>query len=261
MTEKTRILLTTKGHPYEREAFYDIFDTMPALDWTLVEQPAAQALFTPERAASYDAFVLYDMPGIFFDTAPPEIIPPSPDYQKNFHNLIEQGHGFVFLHHAIAGWQDWEFYAELMGGRFLYTPRNLRGKPCMDSGYRHDVTHEISVLTDHPVTQGVPPSFEMVDELYLYEVFEDDVIPLLKSDYEFQAENFYSAARAACDGKLYDNEGWDHPPASALVGWAREVGKSRIVYLQAGDGPSAYANPHYRKLIENAINWVSDCGR
>ncbi len=131
-----------------------------------MEQPAAQVFFTPEQAAAYDAFVLYDMPGIFFDTAPPEITPPSPDYQQGFLDLVEQGHGFVFLHHAIAGWQDWDAYAELMGGRFLYTPRNLRAKPCMDSGYRHDVTHQISVVADHPVTQGIPPSFEMVDELY-----------------------------------------------------------------------------------------------
>jgi len=28
------------------------------------------------------------------------------------------------------------------------------------------------------------------------------------------------------------------------------------VYLQPGDGESAYANPHYRRLLENAIRWV-----
>jgi len=29
------------------------------------------------------------------------------------------------------------------------------------------------------------------------------------------------------------------------------------VYVQPGDGPAAYGNPHYRRLLGNAINWVA----
>ena len=65
MSETHHILLSVKGHPYERLAFYDIFDNMDNLDWTLVEQPASQALFNVKQAELYDALVLYDMPGIF----------------------------------------------------------------------------------------------------------------------------------------------------------------------------------------------------
>ena len=32
---------------------------------------------------------------------------------------------------------------------------------------------------------------------------------------------------------------------------------SRLVYLQPGDGPSAYDNPDYRRLVENALRWVA----
>ena len=96
------------------------------------------------------------------------------------------------------------------------------------------------------------------DELYLYEVFEEEVQPLLVSDYEFDQANFYSAKQAVKDGKMFSNEGWEHAPGSKLIGWTREVGKSRIVYLQCGDDPVAYANEHLRKLIANAIKWVSE---
>jgi len=252
------ILLSVKGHPYERQAFYNVFDDMDKLDWTLVEQPAAQALLNVKQAAAYDALVFYDMPGIaFHEDAPPDITPPPEAFRRDFQKLVSTGHGFVFLHHAIAGWQDWETYSEIIGGRFFYLPRECRGEMRQDSGYRHDVTHQVEVLADHPVTAGLPPHFEITDELYLYEVFEDDVTPLLRSDYHFTADNFYSAAAAVCDGKLNDNSGWTHNPGSSLVGWTREVGNSRIVYLQFGDGPSAYANVYYRTLIANAINWVS----
>ena len=32
---------------------------------------------------------------------------------------------------------------------------------------------------------------------------------------------------------------------------------SRLVYLQPGDGPSVYNEPHYRRLVRNAIEWVA----
>ncbi len=254
-----QILLVVKGHPYERQPFYDIFEQMQDVDYTLVEQPAAQALFSPEEAEPYDAFVCYDMPGIRFnaDRAPDFPEPPT-RYRENFEALIEAGHGFVFLHHAIAGWPAWERYADILGGRFLYMPGRLRGIDCADSGYRHNVTHNVRVVASHPVTEGIPEQFQITDELYLSEVFTDDVQPLLASDYEFTAEHFYSARKVVEEGKMFDNEGWQHAPGSNLIGWCRTEGRSRIVYLQCGDDPEAYANPHFRRLIKNAINWVAE---
>jgi len=255
------MLLVVKGHPYEREPFYAMFEQMDSVNWTLVEQPAAQALFDVEEASQYDAFVLYDMPGIQFDPIPgnlPHFMEPAERYKEKFMRLVEKGHGFVFLHHAIAGWPAWAEYADLIGGRFLYAPAELRGKACQDSGYRHGVTHDISSVGEHPVLEGVPASFQITDELYLYEVFEDDVQPLLVSNYDFDQANFYSAKQAVKDGKMFSNEGWEHTPGSKLIGWTREVGNSRIVYLQCGDDPVAYANEHLRKLIANAIKWVSE---
>jgi len=255
------VLLITKGHPFEREPLFAMFDALPAVRWTHVEQPAAQALFDPEHAAAYDAFVLYDMPGIEFrQHGPPRFVEPDERFKARLRALLDLGHGFVFLHHAIAGWPAWPEYADIIGGRFLYLPATLRGRARQDSGYRHDVTHRVRVLAEHPVTAGVPDGFTITDELYLYEVFEDDVQPLLASDHEFVAANFYSAARVVLDGRMFDNEGWAHEPGSSLIGWVRQAGPSRIVYLQCGDGPSAYANPHFRQLLANAIAWASEAG-
>ncbi len=263
MGEKFRmpnVLLVTKGHPYEREPFYAMFDGMQGVDWTLVEQPAAQALFNVDEAAPYDAFVLYDMPGIRFNPAAgaaPEFVEPAAAYKQRFQALLDAGQGFVFLHHAIAGWPAWPEYADIIGGRFLYMPAQLRGQACQDSGYRHGVTHTVSVLAEHPVTRDVPAEFEITDELYLYEVFAEDVQPLLASNYTFTGQHFYSATHAVRDGKMFSNEGWQHAPGSNLIGWTRTVGNSRIVYLQCGDDPVAYANPHLQTLIHNAIKWVA----
>jgi len=252
------ILLVTKGHPFEREPFFAMFDAMDGVGWTHVEQPAAQALFSIEGAAPFDAFVLYDMPGIVFhpDRAP-DFPSPDPSYRERFLDLLAAGHGFVFLHHAIAGWPAWDTYADIVGGRFLYLPAILRGRLRQDSGYLHDVTHEIRVVADHPVTAGVPERFTLTDELYLYEVFEEDVQPLLVSGHAFVQENFYSAARVVRERRMFSNEDWIHETGSNLIGWTKTYGASRIVYLQCGDGPGAYADPNFRRLIRNAVYWVS----
>ena len=91
------VLLVTKGHPYEREPFYDVFDAMAHVNWTLVEQPAAQALFSVDQAAGYDAFVLYDMPGIeFMADGAPKFVPPREAFKRSFLELLEAGKGLCF---------------------------------------------------------------------------------------------------------------------------------------------------------------------
>ena len=112
------------------------------------------------------------------------------------------------------------------------------------------------MLSEHPVTAGLPEAFEITDELYLYEVFDDSIEPLLASDYEFTRDNFYSAWNVVKHGRMHDRSNWQHDAGSSLIGWVRTEGNSRIVYLQCGDDPVAYANPCFRQLLANAIRWV-----
>ena len=50
---------------------------------------------------------------------------------------------------------------------------------------------------------------------------------------------------------------WDHPEGSDLIVWANKAGNSPVVAMDAGDGPEAYANPQFRRLLNNAIHWVA----
>jgi len=259
--EPLNVLVAAKGHPYRRDPFMAMFDDLPGIACTLVEQPAAARLMNPDGMAGFDALVLYDMPGLDFSAADrPAYVAPNEAFKRGFRALLDEGKGVVALHHAIAGWPAWPEYAEILGGSFLYRPGPLRGRPRPDGGYRHEVAYEaVSAAPGHPVLEGVPNRFPCVDELYLYEVFEEDVTPLLRADHRFTRDGFYSTAEAM-RGRTFSNDGWDHPDGSDLIGWTKRVGKSPIVYLQPGDGPSAYENPHVRRLIENAIRWVAAGG-
>lgn len=252
------VLLVTKGHPFARDAFAEIFESMPDVATTAVEHPAAELLLDPTAAAPYDAIVFYDMPGIEFRPGKPPLFHAPPDrVVEGFRALLEAGKGLVFLHHAIAGWPAWPEYADIIGGRFLYQPGEVDGVALPDSGYRHDVRHHVRVVDpDHPVTAGIGDGFEIVDEVYLFRAFEDRVHPLLRSDHAFEDTGFYSAARAV-EGVFESREGWSHPPGTDLIGWTHRAGNSPVVYLACGDGPAAYASPELRRLIRNSIEFVA----
>ena len=48
-----QLLVTAKGHPYERDPFAALFDELDDFRWCLVEQPAAQPLLTPALRDEY----------------------------------------------------------------------------------------------------------------------------------------------------------------------------------------------------------------
>lgn len=251
-----RALVAVRGHPFDRTAFDAMFQAMEGVSATMVDQPAAALLMNPDGMRDFGALVLYDMPGLDFEAdAPPAFIDPSPALQVGFRALLEQGKGVLALHHALAGWPTWGDYHEWLGGQFLYRPAHVRGADRLDSGYRHDVAYQASVMP-HPITAGLPASFAMQDELYLAEVFTDLVEPLMTSDADFTRDHFWSADLAV-RGQMFCRDGWDHPPGSSLIGWTKMAINSRLAYLQPGDGVAAYDNPHYRRLVENALRWVA----
>lgn len=253
-----KCLVAVRGHPFDRSAFDAMFQAMEGISATMVDQPAAARLMNPEGMRGFDVLVLYDMPGLDFDAgegAPAYLDPPA-ELRSGFRGLLEAGKGIVALHHALAGWPTWGEYHEWLGGQFLYHPGAVRGALVPDSGYAHDVTYEAEVVAEHPVTRGLPRHFTLSDEPYLAQIFADDVTPLLRADMPFTRERFFSAD-AAVRGRMYDREGWLHPAGSDLIGWTRQVHDSRLVYLQPGDGPSAYDNLNYRRLVENAIRWTA----
>jgi type 1 glutamine amidotransferase len=252
-----RLLTLARGHPYDRETFSTLFDGLDEFDICHAEQPVARRLLGLQAAQDFDAIVCYDMPGVDFTAADaPRPVAPDSGFKQDYLAMLDAGIGMVFMHHSLAAWPAWPEYAEIVGGRFHYRPAQLRSQTWPDSGYRHQVTHTVSKVGSHPVTEGIPADFDITDELYLCPIFEDDVIPLLRSDYKFEEHNFYSAAKAVA-GEMNSRDGWSHPPGSNLVGWVKRWGNSPIVYLQGGDDAQAMANPHFKRLVHNAVRWVS----
>jgi type 1 glutamine amidotransferase len=256
-----KLLVVTRGHPFDRGAFFDMLESMQNVAWCHVEHPAAPVLFHPERSADFAAFLCYDMPGLSFRPGEHsgfrgvDYVAPPAFLIDGMEALLQAGKPFIFLHHALAGWPGWDGYKQIVGGRFQYKRDAARG--LMDSGYRHGVRHHVEVVCDHPITRGLGAGFEIEDELYLVDIDETDKLPLLRSAHDFSPDGFYSAHEAVMNDRLSCNEGWHRPAGSNLVAWAKRSGNSPIVYIQCGDSPAAYENPAFRLLLQNTIDWVT----
>ena len=256
-----RLLAITGGHRFDLDAFRAMIDGVCdslGWEWAHAVQPAAQRWLRPEHAGTWDAVVLYDIPGLALARGS-EPVPsdPPPGTASAVLGLLEAGQGVVALHHALAGWPAWDDWADVLGGRFLYAPGELRGDHVPPSGYRMDHYRVDVVAPGHPVCEGVVP-FELDDELYLCPVFDDRVTPLLATPAEIDAASMVDTYREVRFGERVAAA---PQPGSQLVGWSTEHGASRIVYLLPGHGPATMEHPQFRLLLANACAWVASSTR
>lgn len=252
-----RLLAVTGGHRVDLDAFTSMLDDICAdRGWVFAHalQPAAQDWLSPEHRGIFDAILCHDLPGLALRRgSAPQPIRPAPGVARRLAELLDAGQGFVFLHHALAGWPAWPGWAEVLGGRYHYAPAELRGRPWPDSGFRYATYTARVVDRRHPVCAGLS-AFLLSDELYCCPVFEDDVIPLLRADAPDGAfrETYHEVLGTQRQGRP-----WQHPAPSDLIGWAKPAGRSPVVYLQPGDGPDTFGRPAFRRLVGNALAWVS----
>lgn len=134
---------------------------------------------------------------------------------------VERGGGLVLVHAATwYNWPDWpEFNAELVGG-------GARG---------HEAYGEFAVALSaaHPVTEGVPRSFSVRDELYRLELSADAGCEVL------------ARGRSLTTG------------AEFPLLWTLARGKGRIVGLTLGHDGASHELAAYRALLTGAVRWAA----
>jgi len=215
-----RVLLITGGHGYETNEFLALFKADSGIEVSHVTHPMAQRWFKPDRAKEYDVLVSYDMWSEITAEAKADLL-----------SLVQGGKGFLAMHHCLASYPEWEDYARLIGGKYHIKPWTRNGQTIPGSTFKHDVLVPVQVVArNHPVTRGIA-DFTIHDEVYGGFEVMPGVTPLLRTE---------------------------HPESSPVIGWARQEGNGRVVYLQLGHDHLAYENPAFRKLVAQAIRYVSN---
>ncbi len=136
------------------------------------------------------------------------------DAQKaKFLSLFDKGIGLVVLHHALVSYQHWPEYERIIGGRYPEA-EGKSGVVTPAVGYEHDVDIPVVIAAqDHPVASGLS-NFVIHDEIYWGFRVGPDITPLLTTS---------------------------HAKSSKPLAWARTEKKSRVVFIQLGHGPEAFA--------------------
>jgi uncharacterized protein len=203
-----RLLVVTGGHGYPT-SFYTLFE-QPGLIWD--HEVTSEEAYRRDLRSRYDVLVLYDMPKTL-----------SAEARANLQAYAESGKGIVVLHHALCSNNDWDWFRELVGGRYLIEPQGDRPA----STYSHDETIPVALARPHPITRGLALT-EVYDETYKGMWFSPQVTVLLTTT---------------------------HSKADSQLAWISPYSKSRVVAIQLGHGREAHGHRGYRALVRNAILW------
>lgn len=204
-----RVLVVTGGHDFPA-SFYAVFEGRPEWRWT--HAPSNEEAFAQEIVPRFDVLVLYDYSQKLAEEG-----------KARLRAFAEAGRGIVVLHHALCDYQDWPWFEELVGGRYLMSDEGDRKA----STYRHDVELLVKPAGSHPIVDGLGP-MRLVDETYRGMRISPRVTPLLEID---------------------------HPDGDRWVAWVSPYEPARVVAIQLGHDERAHRSPGYHELVRRAILW------
>lgn len=210
--DAVKVLVVTGGHSHDT-TFYRMFEGYPEMAVNVDPHPFAYA--RKGWTKKYDVLVLYDL------------IQEIPEQQKQaLREFVESGKGLVVLHHAIANYNNWEWWwKEVVGVHYLVAP--MGDKP--RSTYKHDQEVFVQQVAAHPILYGVGP-LHMIEETYNQVWVSPSNTILMKTE---------------------------HPMAQGPMAWVSAYEKSRVFATMMGHDHQVHNNPGYRRLVRNAILWTA----
>jgi uncharacterized protein len=155
----------------------------------------------------------------------PNHAPMAPRHQESFEQYVRSGKPLLAHHGAIASYDDWPRYGELIGVRWVWE----------HSTHSPLDRHTVRVLpTGHPVVAGLE-DYTLYDELY-YNLHIDPAMPSM-----VHAEAF-----------------WEEKPRPMLITaeGGRVDGAGKMVYMANGHDMRAYESPAIRTIWHNAVAWL-----
>jgi len=148
MSEKIKIAVIVGAHPYNVQAFQDVFTANEKFE-AYVQSLEIFTCSSKEQRESYDVLVFYHM---YMET-------PTPESAWNgiktnaLEQLGETNQGILVLHHALLAHPEWQPWSDICG----IDNREFK--------YHIGETVDYQIKKIHPITEGVR-DFTMTDETY-----------------------------------------------------------------------------------------------
>jgi type 1 glutamine amidotransferase len=213
---KSSVLLITGGHDFDTSEFFQLFESLSEYKVDTLTQPFANNFIESGKADNYDILVFYDSWQTISDSC-----------KEAYMDLTDLGKGFLFLHHSLVSYQEWDEFSKIRGGRY---PKSNPPDSLNDGRYKHDLDLLVNIVdSSNFITKGMK-DFTIHDEGYSNINVEEGVNPILKTSNPYCAE---------------------------FLGWTNTYSNSKIVYLMGGHDRLAYGNESYKRLIRNSLRYLS----
>lgn len=204
--KKLNVLIVTGGHNFDRESFFQMFDSFEGVSYKELKHPEANLQLGAIDPKTFDAVVFYDMPKTISEAE-----------KESYYKLLKSGKGLVFLHHSQCSYQQWDEYKTIVGGKY----HEEKNTP-QTSTYQHDVTFTVKIADKkHPATKGIA-DFKILDEVYGNTEVLPDVTPLLTTDHP-QSSKIIGWTHTKENSRIvyiqpgHDKNGWFNPNYQKLV--------------------------------------------
>jgi type 1 glutamine amidotransferase len=151
--------------------------------------------------------------------------------REAFKAFIRRGGGFVGIHSASGSERDWDYYQQVVGGKFK----------------RHPKLQPFIVQVVDPkfsAGRGIPASFAWEDECYYVEKLRPGIKPVLVTD-----------PRSIVDPQFATDPG-DLLDGMRPLAWYQTFDGGREFYLALGHKKEDYENPILMQLILGGIQWA-----
>ncbi len=175
---------------------------------------------SPANIGQWDLIFFFTTGDLGFDAAT----------KKALLDWIDQGGGFAGFHSATDTYYDWADYGKLMGGYFAGHPWNQVARFKVED-------------PDHPAFADLAPSFEFLEEIYVFRDFDRTKQKVLVS----LDNSSVDASRGASV----------RPDLYYANAWCKDVGQGRMMYNGFGHHDGAFADPKMHQMIIGMVKWLA----
>jgi type 1 glutamine amidotransferase len=213
-----RLLLVTVTKGYRHDSIVDLA--------RLVTGIGAEGAFTLDRARTDEELRAKTTPealagysGIVFASTTGDL--PVADREALL-RWVEGGGAVIGIHAAADTFHGYPAFLDMLGGEFQH----------------HGPQAKVRVLVRdkaHAATRGLPPAFDVFDEIYQYKRYDPARVHLLLG---------------------LDAHPETGAPGKFPLAWTRQAGKGRVFYTALGHRQDVIAAPWYRDHVRGGIAWA-----
>lgn len=187
------------------------------------------AVFNTEQLAMFDTVMFLNATGDMLSDA----------QELAFQGWMESGGGWLGVHAAGDGsHKTWDWYMQNFIGA-SYVAHIL--------GPQFQTAKVVTEDATHPVNRGLSPEWDHEEEWYSWASSPRETGFNILATVD---ESTYSPIQNL-RGESNDLSMGDHP-----VVWSNCVGTGRSVYATMGHRASAFKQPQYQQILENALEWT-----